>query len=103
MARFGDGQSAAVEILHHPSFLERDVEERGSERAADVRPPLAPGDAGVREADVSAFEAGRGRSEALRTPFAAVSREVVRLIRTGRQPTERLKRSWSETPSVPAM
>lgn len=46
-ARFGDGQSAAVEILNHPFSFQGDVQESRTDRAADVRPPLAPVHTGV--------------------------------------------------------
>src|SRR5580704_747491 len=38
----GDSQRAAVELLKHPFSSHRDVQQRRSNRAPDMWPPLAP-------------------------------------------------------------
>jgi hypothetical protein len=49
-AESGDGKSPAVEVLRHPFLFECDLQQSCSESAADMRPPLAPVQAGACEA-----------------------------------------------------
>src|ERR1700753_4177400 len=46
----GQGQCAAVQILHEPFLLQCDLEKRVSQCTADVRTSLAPINAGIGEA-----------------------------------------------------
>src|SRR6185436_19049465 len=67
----GDAQGAAVEILLDPALSQRDVEECGAERAAEVRTALAPVETGKRKAtaltarglDIDAELCERSRAE----------------------------------------
>jgi hypothetical protein len=49
-AKTGDAQGSAVEILDHPMPFQRDSEQSRPQCSADMGPPLAPIEAGTREA-----------------------------------------------------
>src|SRR5262245_24908872 len=73
MPGWSDRKRTAVEIALDPAALQRKLEERGAERATEVRPSLAP------------VEAPEGKPPALRAKPLEIDAQLREGLRTGRR------------------
>ena len=86
-ARAGDRQCSAIHILGYPFTREGHSQERGSERAGDVRAPLAPVQTAKREPPAQRSRSGDVNAKSLQALRSLRGEIVGRLF--GREPSER--------------